>query len=155
MDIRRGDIFYIGDGRMETTGCEMQPGRPAIIVSNNTGNYYARTVEIVYLTSQPKKDMPTHVPIRCKVDSTALCESVYTVATERIREFVRRCTDEEMQMIDKALMVSLGISLDDDKKSPTEPKLTEEAEQKELFKATVERDFYKHMYESLLNKILA
>lgn len=59
MEIKRGDIWYVSKDNY--TGCEQAAGRPAIIVSNEKNNACAETVEVVYLTTKPKKDLPTHV----------------------------------------------------------------------------------------------
>lgn len=108
--IRRGDIFYIRNERSRT-GSEIKKSRPGIIVSNDMNNRYGRVVEVVYLTSKPKsRDMPTHVEIRSTGrKSTALCEQPTAVAVERIENWIGTATRKEMQMIDRALMVALGI----------------------------------------------
>ena len=62
-EIKRGDIWYIESG-YNTVGSEQRPGRPAIVVSNDRNNEYSSTLEVVYLTTQPKHDLPTHVTIR-------------------------------------------------------------------------------------------
>lgn len=108
MNIYKGDIFYI-EKRNDTIGNEQQAGRPAIIVSNNTGNTFSNLVEVVYLTTQEKNPLPTHVEVMCHVPSTALCETIYTISKERLGGYIRTCTDEEMEAIDNALMISLGI----------------------------------------------
>lgn len=59
MIFKRGDIFYVMKGN--NCGSEMEAGRPAIIVSNNLNNNNSDIVEIVYLTTQPKPELPTHV----------------------------------------------------------------------------------------------
>lgn len=108
--IKRGDIFYIRNERYRT-GSEIRKNRPAIIVSNDMNNRYGRVVEVVYLTSRPKeKDMPTHVVIRSTGRrSIALCEQPTAVAIERIENWLGTATAKEMQLIDDALMVALGI----------------------------------------------
>ena len=106
---RRGDIYYVNKAGV-TTGSEQTPGRPAIIVSNDMCNTYSSTIEVVYLTTQQKSDLPTHVTIRSTSrKSTALCEQIYSVDVSRIGEFVSVCTDKEMELVDTALMISLGI----------------------------------------------
>lgn len=106
---RRGDIYYVNKAGV-TTGSEQMPGRPAIIVSNDMCNTYSSTIEVVYLTTQPKSDLPTHVTIRSTPrQSTALCEQIYSVDVSRIGEFVAVCSHKEMQSIDTALVISLGI----------------------------------------------
>lgn len=106
--ILRGDIFYVE--RISTTGSEMQAGRPAIIVSNDMCNTYSTTVEVVYLTTQPKNDLPTHCTIRSSTKpSTAICEQVHTVDVSRLGNYVASCTEQEMAAVDAALIISLGI----------------------------------------------
>lgn len=53
MEIKRGDIWYVSKDNY--TGCEQAAGPPAIIVSNKKNNACAEMVEVVYLTTQPKK----------------------------------------------------------------------------------------------------
>lgn len=108
MNINRGDIFYVD--YLPTVGSEQRGGRPAVVVSNDTNNNFSEVVEVVYLTTQPKADLPTHVAIRgLTKPSTALCEQITTVSKERLGNCAGICTDEEMDMIDLALAVSLGI----------------------------------------------
>lgn len=108
MNIRRGDILYVESGY--STGSEQRPGRPAIVVSNDKNNEYSSTVEVVYLTTQPKRDLPTHVPIHSlNRESIAICEQITTVSKERIGTYRGSVTAAEMEAIESALRVSLGI----------------------------------------------
>lgn len=110
MSFKRGDIYYIGGGL--TTGSEQRPGRPAIIVSNDKGNATSQTVEVVYLTTQTKHDLPTHVVIRSMDrESIAICEQITTVATERIGNYKGRVTDTEMANLEIAMLVSLDLQM--------------------------------------------
>lgn len=108
MEIYRGDIFFINSYN-NNYGSEQNSGRPAVIVSNNSCNTHSNVVEIVYLTTQDKKPLPTHVPVMCQVPSTALCEAVYSVSVDRLGDFYRSVSTSEMQAIDAALKVSLGL----------------------------------------------
>lgn len=93
--IRRGEIFYISRGTFY--GSEQRPHRPAVIVSNNKNNKNSPIVEVVYLTTQPKNNLPTHCTIRSTGRiSTALCEQVHSVAVERIGTYIGKCSDKEM-----------------------------------------------------------
>lgn len=107
LEVYRGDIFYITAGSY--VGSEQKSGRPGIIVSNDIANKHSPNVEVVFLTSQEKKPLPTHVEVICKVPSTALCENIQTVSKERLGDFVKSCTTSEMKKIDEALLLSLGI----------------------------------------------
>lgn len=106
-EIYRGDIFYITQGSY--VGSEQKSGRPGIIVSNDLANKHSPNVEVVFLTSQEKKALPTHVEVIARVPSTALCENIQTVSKERLSDFIRSCTTSEMKAIGKALLHSLGI----------------------------------------------
>ena len=109
MEIKRGDIWYV-ESSYAAVGSEQRPGRPAIVVSNDKNNQHSSTVEMVYLTTQPKHDLPTHVTIRSTNRvSTAICEQITTVAVERIGSYCGQATDEEMAAIDRAMLISLGI----------------------------------------------
>lgn len=111
MDIYRGDIFYVENSKYFNVEQQFNTeARPAIIVSNDKCNAWSDECTVVYLTTKDKRpDLPTHVPVICKVPSTALCETVCKISQRRIGEFIRRCTDAEMQAIDKGLMAQLGI----------------------------------------------
>ena len=109
MEVYRGDIFYIEDS-YRTEGSEQRPGRPALVVSNNTGNYHSNIVSIVWLTTAEKKDLPTHCKILCKTPSTAICEQVVTISQDRLGEYIRTATENEMKAIDRCLLIALGLN---------------------------------------------
>lgn len=146
MTYKRGDIFFISKGNSYATGCEMESNRPGIIVSNDKANTFAPIVEVVYLTTREKKSLPTHVNVKAKVLSTALCEGVYTVSKERIGEFIRTATAREMELVDKALLLSLGLTPTSQEETDTEENMT---------KIITERELYKNLYEKLLDKVVS
>lgn len=108
MEVLRGDIYFIKNF-VRTVGSEQTVDRPAVIVSNDTGNHFSDICEVVYLTTKEKKPLPTHVEILARVPSIAICEQVCTVSQERLGEYIRSCSDSEMAALDRALMVSLGL----------------------------------------------
>ena len=157
VEVCRGDIYYVCRSGA-VTGCEMETGRPAIIVSNNKGNECSEVVEVVYLTTQEKKPMPTHVEIMCKgTRSTEICEQINAVSKERLTDYACSCTAEEMTAIDKALLVSLGIeaAVDTDE-AKVRNRLEEERNAYKQFytKMEIERDTYKQLYQELVTKIV-
>lgn len=117
LSIKRGDIFYIH--RYPVVGSEQEGGRPGIIVSNEANNRFSDTVEIVFLTTQPKKaGLPTHVSIdSAPRPSQALCEQVTTVSVEKIGNYIGHLTDKEMTQVDVALLVSLDLIMEKEGKS--------------------------------------
>ena len=115
-DIRRGKIFYIHpDSRFRTVGAETYSGRPGIIVSNNNINNTSGCYEVVYLTTQEKNNMPTHFVTNASgKNSTALCEQVVSVSEERIGDYYGRLSADEMNQLDKCLLISLGLCSDEE-----------------------------------------
>lgn len=163
MGIKRGDIYYVERSQYApSTGSEQWSGRPAIIVSNDKNNEFSQILEVVYLTTRPKVDLPTHIDIRSsQKPSVALCEQVTSVSLERIGDYVSHCTDQEMQMIDAALAISLDIDCEPqvkvvEKAVPVEvsaPSASESSE--EVIRLQTERDMYKSLYEQMFERLLA
>lgn len=176
--IKRGEIYYI-ESIFNEQGSEQRAGRPAIIVSNDMNNENSATIEVVYLTTKPKADLPTHVMIRSTSRaSTALCEQIATVSTERLGSYCGTCTDSEMEAMDVAMMISLGMSFTAEaaqaapQKAPVSDAKFDEleknckcldaiiAEQKEsiarlehyLVAVGAQRDLLRGMYNDLLEK---
>lgn len=145
--VKRGDIFYIANSKCYATDSSNTSGRPGIIVSSDKLNEHADVVEVVYLTTKEKRLMPTHAEVLCKIPSTALCETIYTVNKDRLGDFVRTCTDKEMEAVNAGILCSLGIS------APTVE--VEREEDTADTPVVVERNLYKTLYENLLNKVMA
>ena len=154
-EIFRGEIYYVypsGGG----VGSEQSAGRPAIVVSNDKANQHSPVIEMVYLTTQPKNSLPTHVDITsAERPSIALCEQIHSVSKNRVGGFIAKCTDREMAMIDGALCVSLGIELqatpESQKVIPPPAKLADDSE-KQALRRDVE--LWKGLYHGLLDKLI-
>lgn len=164
--MKRGDIYFITRGYTEE-GSEQRAGRPAIIVSNDKCNEHSDVLEVVYLTTQPKNDLPTHVDIRStQRNSIALCEQVNSIFVDRFGDYIGTCTEFEMAMVDAALAISLGLNFDAPKKEKVvEPAVVQTPDtvlktelherENDIVKLTTERDTYKALYESVLDRLVA
>lgn len=148
VDVLRGDIYFVAPGG-NFCGSEQKPNRPGIVVSNDLANKHSPNVEMVFLTSQEKKPLPTHVDIIAKVPSTALCENIQTVSKDRLGDFLKSCTTSEMKKIDEALLISLGME------APEPIGGIEESTPQVAAHIEVERNIYKSLYEQLLDRITA
>ena len=168
--IERGDIFYVYKNA-PTYGSEQMAGRPAIIVSNDKNNQSSETVEVVYLTTQPKTPLPTHVTIRSTSRvSTALCEQITTVSIERLGDYVGKASKAEMANLETAMLVSLDLYTGEVKEkvvevpvevvkevvkevqAPVEAELAGEISN--VAAIIAERDTYKRLYEGLLDRLI-
>ena len=94
-----------------TNGSEQFADRPAVVVSNDENNKHSGVIEVVYMTTQPKTDLPTHVTVRSTGRlSTVLCEQVSSVSTDRVNNYIGQVSEQEMKNIDIALMISLQLN---------------------------------------------
>lgn len=173
---KRGDIFYVES----TMNTETASGRPAVIVSSEKVND-GQMVQVVYLTTNPKMDLSTHIDISSTArTSVALCEQIRTIQQNRLGDYMGHCTEYEMQMIDIALSISLDLKFDgenekssgkidstlaenrskntdfDAETSKSVAKTPEIVAEpcENVIKLTVERDTYKQLYENLLERMM-
>lgn len=148
MQIKRGEVYYIENGR--SVGSEQRPGRPAIVVSNQKNNASSATVEVVYLTTQPKHDLPTHTTIKSlNRESIAICEQITTVAVERMGNRMGVITDEEMEGVERAMLISLGMN--PEREFPEEESINPDDR---LAAAEARCVVLQQMYDSLLDRML-
>ncbi|MGU8478628.1 type II toxin-antitoxin system PemK/MazF family toxin [Clostridium perfringens] len=106
----RGDIFYAD--LPYQNGSEQSGIRPVVIIQNNLGNKYGRTLIVAPITSQYKKDLPVHSEIynnNLERDSTILLEQVTTIDKNKIKEFVGHLTRNELKKLNIALARSVGL----------------------------------------------
>lgn len=166
MSFKRGDIYYVE--KSVFTGSEQGSGRPAIIVSNDKNNEFSSTVEVVYLTTQLKKDLPTHVVIRSAAkESIAICEQITTVAVERIGSYKGHVTDTEMMNLEIAMLISLDMQVGTVKEKVVEVPVEKVKEvpvplpmgpdaglMEKLAAANAKCEVLQAMYDSLLNRVI-
>ncbi len=113
MNIKRGDIFYAD--LSPVVGSEQGGIRPVLIVQNDVGNKYSPTVIAAAITSQQLKTrMPTHISVNASVcglskDSVVLLEQIRTLDKKRLKEKMGNLPETDMDRIDDALSVSIGL----------------------------------------------
>lgn len=111
--VKRGDIFYAD--LSPVIGSEQGGIRPVIIIQNDVGNKYSPTVIVAAITSQINKaKLPTHVEISSEEyglnkDSVVLLEQIRTLDKKRLKERIGHMTDGDMQKVDEALLISIGL----------------------------------------------
>ena len=94
-------------------GSEQGGIRPVIIIQNDVGNTYSPTVIVAAITSQTKKDIPTHVKIRFEGmpgESTIMLEQIRTIDRSRLLSFVGTIESSKMLEVEKAIEISFGLS---------------------------------------------
>lgn len=161
-EVKRGDIYYIVNNYQEE-GSEQRAGRPAVVVSNDKGNQHSNVIEVVYLTTQPKTDLPTHIDIKsANRPSIALCEQISSVSKDRLGNYIGTCTKYELEMLNAGMMISLGIDIPiqkvivqpQEKKEEPIKAMPQEKQSEELIKAIAERDMFERLYREMLEKLI-
>lgn len=111
--VKRGDIYYAD--LSPVVGSEQGGMRPVLIVQNNVGNHYSPTVIVAAITTKIQKGkMPTHVEVKAnesglEKDSVVLLEQVRTIDKQRLRDKVTQLSAQEMELVDEALAISVGL----------------------------------------------
>ena len=161
-EVKRGDIYYIVNNYQEE-GSEQRAGRPAVVVSNDKGNQHSNVIEVVYLTTQPKTDLPTHIDIKsANRPSIALCEQISSVSKERLGNYIGTCKKYELEMLNAGMIISLGIDIPiqkvivqpQEKKEEPIKAMPQEKPSEELIKAIAERDMFERLYREMLEKLI-
>lgn len=113
MTVRRGDIYYAD--LSPVVGSEQGGIRPVLIVQNDVGNKFSPTVIAAAITSQRfKTSLPTHIQVDAQgcglsKDSIVLLEQVRTIDKRRLKEKMGNLDEYDMNRVNQALSVSLGI----------------------------------------------
>ena len=109
----RGDIYY---ANMEPHVGSEQGGERPVVLQNDTGNKHSPTLIIATLTSKVDKKLglPTHV-LRdqnpgLRVPSIVQLEQIFTLDKQRMQRFVGQASSEEIDRIEAALKISLGMN---------------------------------------------
>ena len=114
-EVKKGDIFFAD--LSPSIGSEQSGTRPVLIVQNNIGNKFSPTVIAAAITSHHKNDLPTHITIKSKEcqglkkDSVVLLEQIRTLDKRRLRFKLGSINQNLINQVDKALTVSLGLTL--------------------------------------------
>ena len=105
----RGDIFW-GSNDI-ANGSEQKGHRPYLIISNNMNNNYSSLLTVVPITTQHKKDLPTHkIVVINDVQCTALCEQITCVQKIDLSKYIRSLTKDEFRDIEEGIKVQLALN---------------------------------------------
>lgn len=110
LEIKRGDVVVADFSPVE--GSEQGGVRPAVVISNDTGNKFSSTIIVALISSKVKKMNPTHTQVKgtnLHTESIVLCEQLRTIDKKRIRQQIGKLKASEMIEVDKKIKLSLGI----------------------------------------------
>lgn len=133
--LRRGQVWYYNPPAEESAldmGHIQKGPRNVIIVSNEMCNRYSPVILAVTCTTQPKKNLPTHVIFTIDGDfNTALVEQPRPIQVKHLENMKYVLDDYIMNQVDEALLIAYGL-----KPIPGRGQREEEQWQQETFQAT-------------------
>ncbi len=113
----RGDIYLVDLGT--NIGSEQGGCRPVLLVQNDIGNHFGPTLIVAPVSSRywKKSNQPTHTLIEgiqnLSSPSVVLTEQLLTIDKVRVMKYLGKVPEDQMQNVNKAVMVSLGLKQPD------------------------------------------
>ncbi len=109
----RGEVYFIAFD--PTLGAEIRKTRPALILQNDIANRSSPITIVAAITTKFDQELyPTEVLVRApegglNMDSVVLLNQIRSVDRRRLMHRIGRLTPDTMRLVDRALMLSLGL----------------------------------------------
>jgi len=109
----RGEVYFVAFD--PTLGAEIRKTRPALILQNDIANRSSPITIVAAITSKFDEELyPTEVLVRAPeggldTDSVVLLNQIRSVDRRRLMRRVGRLMPETMRLVDRALVLSLGL----------------------------------------------
>ena len=105
----RGEVWWVNFD--PSVGGEIRKQRPAIILSNDAANKYLNRLQVVPLTSNVGRLYPSEALVTLHgQQSKAMADQLTTVSKTRLINRIGRVSARDMQQIERAVQVQLGLS---------------------------------------------
>lgn len=114
MNIKRGDIYLVDLGKGEPGSHVQKYKRPVIVISNDKSNTFSHICNVIPLTTNCNKNIPSHVIIQgygLRERSAAMVEQLTTLDQSAIRTENKIGTIDNKSVLDtllEAIMAQAG-----------------------------------------------
>lgn len=109
--IKRGDVYYAD--LSPVVGSEQGGVRPVVVVQNDKGNRYSKTIIVAPVSKKMSKpSIPTHVIFSVEslsYVSMILCEQLRTIDKKRLGQWICTLDEKTIERVDHAIRVSLSL----------------------------------------------
>lgn len=109
--VKRGDVYYAD--LSPVIGSEQGGIRPVVVVQNDKGNKYSKTVIIAPISKKMSKPpIPTHVIFSAdslSYVSMILCEQLRTIDKSRLGQWICTLDKDTITKINHAIQISLDL----------------------------------------------
>lgn len=105
----RGEVWWVRFGPGEEG--EVKKVRPAVVISNDVANKALNRIVVVPITSSPSEPYPSEALVAVAGrPGKAMCDQVTSVSKQRLRGQIASLTRSELEAVEEALLIHLGIT---------------------------------------------
>jgi len=105
---KRGEVFWVNLD--PTVGSEINKIRPALVISNDSGNEHSQRIIVAPITSSVKKVYPFEIKIKIAAkEGKVLLDQLRSIDKKRLSKKLSVLDYETMKLVNKALKVTLDL----------------------------------------------
>lgn len=105
---KRGEIYWINLD--PTVGSEINKTRPALVISNDSGNEYSQRIIVAPITSSITKVYPFEVKVEVAAkEGKVLLDQLRSIDKQRISKKLSVLDYDTMQLVNRALKITLDL----------------------------------------------